>query len=222
MRNDNRVRFVPVVADHSADMFVDSALVPRQTLMVQGELVTTGPLVTGKSVSLLGISLTAHLLESGVMDMTDIVDPTISLENIYVKINEHVLRLGAFDFPSPMFTMDTSTGTRHATLNTSICIQLNKDTKDINGVSLVDLTEPATDNLNVKLAMLIAGSVNVETGVAIVRGCNVTAPTQNATDGLLGSVSPPVEALVDLVASATVIGYDLCAYRTNSKSCTAN
>ena len=50
--------------------------------------ITTAPIKFGKTVSLLGLSQDDYLLSTGVMDMTDSLDRTVTLDKIYYSLNK--------------------------------------------------------------------------------------------------------------------------------------
>lgn len=82
-------RLYPVVrsgANGNLDMFVDPAVVAVSNIMANGETVPTAPLVTDKTINLIGISQTDAQLAMGNADQTDQLDIGALVEAIYFGI----------------------------------------------------------------------------------------------------------------------------------------
>lgn len=211
-------RVVPVVRPASADKFVDPALVAPRTISLEGEAIVTAPLATGKKLSLIGISQTDTLLASGIMDMTDTLDPAINLQYLYIQVGADVLQVNVTNLPLSNFTYSTQNNYRVMSLNfDTTSILINKNTKQADGSALVDLAGVVTNDLILRLSVNASGSVNVETADTGVYGNQVSVHTaQNAAGELLDLASAPAKDLVTLLATAKIIGYELQAYRTNA------
>lgn len=81
---DKRVPLIPVYRPESAGFFVDQTLFePTMQVVKDGEeAVPTSYLAFGKKLDLMGISTTQPLLDAGVHNYTDSIDPAIGLKQI--------------------------------------------------------------------------------------------------------------------------------------------
>lgn len=210
-------KIVPVFRPESTDKFVPVADIPSRTIMLEGEAIVTSPLATGKRFSLLGISQTDTLLANGIMDVTDSIDPAIVLSTIYVKIGSDILSFNTQNLPLSAFAPAAQGLQRQMNLafNTTSLL-INKDTKQVDGSALVTLAPVVTGDLIVRLNVNVTGQVNVELADTIVYGNGVdVASVQNNLGELLALTVAPASDVVTALSGATVIGYDLTAFRTN-------
>lgn len=212
-----QTRIVPVVRAQSLDKFVAPAVVPAHNIVLEGETISTAPILIGKTVDLLGLSQTDTLLQAGLMDQTDSIDPYVTLQNVYVTIGNDILKFQTINLPLSNFTAATQNNYRIQTLNfTTTSILLNKDTKQADGSALVSLNGIVTNDLIVRAKLVLSGSINIETGETSVFGNLVGVHTvQDNTGAQLDLASPPAAAIVALIDAGKIEGYDLQAYRTN-------
>jgi len=220
-----QTRIIPVVRPQSVANFSDPVLIVPFNIDLEGTLIQTAPLLPGVKVDLLGISQTTELLNSGVMDQTDSIDPYISLQNLYLSVTDasgatpvtDVLKINTSNLPLANFTHGVQNNYRVMTLNfqtTSILINLN--TLQADGTPLVALAPIVTTNLIVRLEVNITGSVNIETGETNVFANYVAVSTvQDATGNFLDQTALPALPIVTLLNTGTIEGYELQAYRTN-------
>jgi hypothetical protein len=210
-------RIIPVYRPQAADKFVDTALIPSRTVLLEGEPIETAPLATGKKLSLLGISQTDTLLNNGLMDVTDSIDTGTVLQTIYLKVGNDILQYNVANLPLSNFIYSVQNNYRVMTLNfDTTSVLLNKNTKQTDGSALVDLAPVVTQDLIVRIALNISGTINIETADTVVYGNNASVfSVQNAAGELLDLASSPASDVVTLFANATVVGYELKAYRTN-------
>lgn len=210
-------KIVPVFRAESADKFVPVATIPSRTIMLEGEPIVTSPLATGKRLSLLGISQTDVLLANGIMDVTDSIDPAVVLANIYVNIGGDILSFSTQNLPLSTFSPAAQGLARQMNLVfNSSSLLITKDTKQVDGSPLVALAPIVSGDLIVRLNVNVTGSVNVELADTIVYGNGVDVNTvQNSAGELLALSAAPATDVVAALAGATVIGYDLTAFRTN-------
>ena len=212
-----QTRIVPVVRAQSVDKFVAAADVAPYAIVHEGENVTTAPIAVGKKIDLLGLSQLDSLIAAGVMDQTDSLDPAINLQNVYVKFGDDILKFNTINLPLSNFTYTTQDNYRKMALNfTTTSVLINKDTKQIDGSALVDLAGVVTNDLSVRVELVLNGSINIETGECQVYGNAVSAHiVKNASGAELPMNAAPAQAVVTIVNAATILGYDLQAYRTN-------
>lgn len=79
---------VPIVRPESVDKFVNPYIFPPTSVeMPNGEYVMTSPLKFGVRMDIMGLSQTKSLLDTGIFDTTDCLDPVISLKEIAWELN---------------------------------------------------------------------------------------------------------------------------------------
>jgi hypothetical protein len=212
-----QTRVIPVHRAQAADKFVAPAIVPAYPIMLEGESITTAPLAVGRKIDLLGISQTGTLLAAGIMDMTDALDPSVNLQNVYVKVGADVLKINTTNLPYSNFTYSTQNNYRMMTLNFSTAsVLVTKSTRNADGTPLVDLVSVANNDLMVRLELKLSGSVNIETGECEVFANAVRVHSVTDSSGnLLDLAAAPAAPLVATVDAGTIEGYDVSAFRTN-------
>lgn len=217
----DQTKVIPVNRAQSADKFVDPAIVAPAAFMLEGESINTAPLLIGKKLDLLGLSQTDALLASGIMDMTDSLDPAITLQHVYVSFlngaDTDVLKFNTANLPLSNFAYSVQNNYRVMTLNfASTSILVNKDTKQADGSALVALAGVVTSDVIVRLELQLSGQVNIETGETVVFGNIVATHTvADNTGNLLDQTVAPAAPIVAVLNVGKIEGYDLLAYRTN-------
>lgn len=212
-----QTRVVPVYRAQSADKFYTSATVPSHTIVLEGESITTAPIAVGKKFDLIGLSQTDALVATGLMDMTDTLDPTINLQNVYVTFGADVLKFNVLNVPLSNFTYSVQNNYRVMTLNfATTSVLINKNTKKANGGALVELAGVVTDDLIVRVELALTGTINIETGEGNVYGNAVSAHSiQNNAGEHLDMTAAPALAVATIVNGGAINGIDIQAYRTN-------
>lgn len=216
LKND-QTRIVPVARAQAAANFVDPAVIPVSNYMLEGESIATAPLAIGKRFSLLGISQTDTLLANGVMDFTDSIDPAVTLQSLYVSAGTDVLKFSTQNLPLANFAPAPQALHRLMNLNfRTTSLLLTHATTNLDGTPLATLAPVVAGNLIVRLGVSVTGSVNLELADTEVfaNGLHVES-VQDSAGNMLDLSVAPAKAIVDAIAAATVIGYDLTAYRTN-------
>lgn len=212
-----QTKIVPVHRPQSVDKFIDPAVVAPYDVLLEGETIHTAPIAVGKKIDLLGLSQTDTLLAAGVMDMTDSIDPYVTLQNIYLSVGDDVLKVSTANLPYSNFVYSTQQNYRLMTLNfTTTSILVNKNTKNADGSALTTLAGVVTNDLIVRLEVMLTGTVNIELGECTVFAnlASVHSVADNSGN-LLSLTAAPAAAIVSAVDAAQVLGYDLLAYRTN-------
>lgn len=213
----DQTRIIPVHRTESEKYFVPAADVAPVTIDHDGIAIKTAPLATGKRISLLAISQYEAMLAAGANDQTDSIDPAITLTSLYVKVGNDVLKLNTEAVPYSVFNPPIQMNYRQMTLNLdTLGIMINKDTKTAAGGELVTLADVKNNNLLVKLRVEATGSVNIETAETIVHGNMVSVVGVVDASGVKLDLSAgQAAAIVALFESASIIGYELKAFRTN-------
>ena len=226
LRND-QTRIVPIVrtgggANDSTVNFVAAADVSPYTVTLDTQPVLTAPLAVGKKFSLLGISQTAALLATGVLDSTDAIDSAVRLSAVYVKIAADatnpaaIVKFSVDKLPRTDFNYAVQGNTRLLQLNFETdALRVISTTKKIDGSAVPQLAG-LTDH-TVRLSSTMFGSVLQDKGDTVVNTGDLSIAKVTTVDGQIMDLTAGAgAAIATIFANATVIGYDLVAYRTNS------
>lgn len=222
LRND-QTKIVPVFRDESKQNFVAEALMPARNVLLEGEVITTSALAVGKKFSLLGISQTDALLETGLQDTTDSIDTAVALEALYLKVpgataaDDRVVKFNTLRLPTATFTYSVQGNYRLMTLNfTTESLMVNKDTKDVANAAVALLAPIAVGEYTVRLGVQVSGTVNLELADTTAFASEVTVVRVSDKDGNdLPLTTGNGKTIADLFAGVSVVGYDLDARRTN-------
>ena len=216
---------VPVYRDESAINFVDAALIAPTDTVVNGDSFKTSPLAMGKNFSLLGISQTDALLETGLLDASDSIDTALKLKNIYVKVSgvvggqnvTEVVRFKVIDLDSATFTPVQQGQYRGMQLtfdNSSLLV--NKDTKTASGAASQILAPIVSAQAELRLNAQVFGKVNLELGNTQINAGELLVVQVNDANGVaLNTATGVGKTFADIFVGAQVVGYDLSARRTN-------
>lgn len=220
LQNDS-TKVYPIVRTESVKHFVDPALVaPKDIELEDGSEISTAPLRIGGTFSLLGISQTDALLETGLLDSTDALDAAVALENLYIKIgsgaNAEALKFGTIRLPLSQFTYSVQNNYRMMNLAfESKSLMVSPKTTQADGTASVILAPIVTGEYVVRLSVKVSGSVNLETAETSLFASEVQVVSIKDKDGnniSLTGTGAPLAALFD---GATVAAYDLDARRSN-------
>lgn len=214
----NKTLAVPFVRAGAEDNFVDAALIAPRTYDVEGIVGQTAPLKVGVESNLISLSQTDAQLATGAANQTDTLEPAVSLDNLYVKIGDNLIKVNVYGRHGANFVFNQQGRPEDRRLNfRSKYVVLNKDTVQVDGSALVgDLADLKNDNLALVLDLAVDGTVNVEFGNIQVHGPRM------ATVRVLGSDMKPLaannaqaQALSAAVVAGSIVGYDVKAYKSN-------
>lgn len=222
LRND-LTKIVPIYRTESAKHFVDSALIAPINTFVGSEEVTTSALKMGQTFSLLGISQTEALLETGLLDSTDSIDTNITLTNVYVRLPgataaaDEVIRFTTDRLPLSVFNYAVQGNYRMMNLQfSSDSLLVGAKTTQVDGAASLLLASIVSGNYSVRLGLKVTGSVNLELAETNVYAAQPTVQRVTDVNGVVLSLDSGVgETIAALFANAQAIGYDLSAQRTN-------
>lgn len=212
-------KMIPVVRPQSLADFVAATDIAPAPALLDGESIMTAPLKMGRKFDLLGLSQTDTLLEAGIMDSSDAIDPSVTLSAIYMKVGDDKIRFSTENLPTSVFAPAAQGLHRLMNLNfTTSSLLINASTKNAAGAALVTLAPIVDGEYIVRLECTVNGSINLELGDTLVtQGLIQVGQVQDSTTGNLLPLDAGVgKDIADLFANATVFGYDLRAYRTNS------
>lgn len=220
LKND-QLKIVPVYRDESKQHFVADTLIAPRDVLLEGETITTSALGMGKKFSLLAISQTDAMLETGLQDTTDSIDTALQLAALYMQIgtgnSAEVIKFTTSRLPLATFTYAVQGNTRLMNLNFSTgSLLVNKNTKLVDNSASTALASLVTGEYSVRLAVDVSGSVNLELASTNCYSSAVSVTRVTDADGAeLSLTSGMGKTIADLFADATMIGYDLDAQRTN-------
>lgn len=226
LRNDT-TRMYPVVRPESANMFVAASdVAPRNITLDDGQVITTAPLAMQTELSLIAISQTDALLQTGIMDSTDAIDTAIGLDNLYLKLSgtvggtptTEVIKFATRRLPLATFNYAPQGNYRTMLLNFSTTsLLVNGSTTKVDGSASQLLTLLETGNYNVRLGVYVSGQVNCELGDTNIMASKVSVQSvRNAAGELLDLTTGDGATIAALFGNSSMIGYDLEARRTNS------
>ncbi len=215
--DNDSTKIVPVHSVESASNFV-AGLSPV-AVELDGESINTSALAFGKRFSLLGISQTAKLLQTGILDTSDSIDPAIKLDSIVLSVGtEHVkLRTSAI----PLSEFHAAQQGHYRTMRLAfdpqqIVVKGAVRLADGTGVS-TELASLVTTGHSVHLGISVNGSVNLETAETGLTASEVTVLAVYDEDGNKLSIdSGAGKTTAELFDGVTAVGYTLEARRTNS------
>jgi hypothetical protein len=224
LRSD-QTRLIPIVrtggATDSTASFVASTDVAPYTVTQEKAPVTTAPLKPGVQLELLGLCQTDAQLAAGVADQTEAIDSAMLLTAVYIKTTVATNTTAVFKVDvSRMLgaTFNAAVQGNSRTLNLNMAtdeVRIVSTTSNAAGNAVAQLSALSTNT--VRLGFTAFGSVTQDTGVTVLNFTPVTIRRVSDSTGLdLSTASGAGATIAALFADATVIGYDLLGYRTNS------
>jgi len=223
--NVNTTRAYPIVRTGTVDIdstanFVPSASVAPYGVSLAGETLLTAPLKFGAKFDLIGLSQTDALLQAGIMDYTDALDPAVRLESIYLQLPGGVVKYAVDSFAGSAFTAVVQGDIRQSQLNMQVNALQASAT-----VTYIDGQTPVAEFANLgsavaRLSVSVFGNItNLNTGTTEINAgaLGIASITDvNGNSLALNSTNPLFTALSNTLANAKLIGYDLKAFRTNA------
>jgi hypothetical protein len=225
LRND-ATKAVPVYRTEAADKFVANNIVAPYDVMVDGQAVTTAPLLFGKRMSLIDLSQTEASVKAGLMDYTDALDTMIHLKNLYLSVSDgagktDVVRIaGLQNMSSSLFTKTVQGADRlmQLTMDTKQLLVSNT-LKQVDGSDLDVLKQIVTDKLSVRFGSFLSGTAHLTTGDVLIQNSGVEVTSVQDKDGEFLALNSGVGlAIVQLFANAKLEGWDPEARRVNSNA----
>lgn len=228
----NQTKLIPVYrkaatanpATDSFDSFVPATIVAPTTLQVDNAPLTTSPLAVGKSFSLLGICQTDASLAQGLNDQTDAIDPAVRLEYVYVQLTgsvsgtatTEVFKFQTKNLPLSDFNAAPQGNTQLLTLNFNTqALEFVAGQLTASGAASQLLATLGTNTARVGVSLV--GSIVQDVGTTSINALPVTvAAVNDSTGNALSTTSGAGATVAGVFATASVIGYDLLAFRSNS------
>ncbi len=205
-------RLVPIYTHETRDKFIDSRHNQVTKVNLDGKIVyNTAPLATHRDIDLLAISSSSTLLEMGVLemgvaDLTDIIQPHVSLTSMFISLSSldqhttnEAIELDVSSLPNTTFYF---TRMENGEINKEFILDfvrkdlvISRHTKQYlySGTKPTSLDKDLCINLDVGLAL----KLNIATGELKFQSAYASVNDVELKDKL----------------SVTVLGYVLSAYR---------
>lgn len=212
-----KTRAYPIVRASSVDKFVKASLIAPYDFDNEGVVIKTAPYAIGAEIGVIGLSQTDAALQGGLANQTDTLDPAISIDKLYVKIGDDIVKLSVYGLPTANFTYAPQGQDKLRVLNfSSKAIQLNKASKRYDGTELTTLGTLKANSLTAILEVRASGEANTEFGSVQVFANRVALVKVFDEDGaVLAPTSSDYQDIATAVSAAQIVGYDLRAYKTN-------
>lgn len=226
LRNDT-TKIVPIYRDESKQHFVSDKLITPRNVEIGPEEVTTSPLKMGETFSLLGISQTEALLETGLLDSTDAIDTAINLTNLYLRVpgadpldddQAELIRFSTDRLPLATFTYAVQGNFRMMNLQfSSDSLLLNAKTAKLDdGSASVLLNSIIAGEYSVRLRAKVSGGVNLELAETNLYTAKVQVARITTKDGVvLARDDAQAAPIIALLERCEFDGYDIAAQRSN-------
>ena len=227
--DDNIIKCVPVYEETVSDQhFIDPTIIAHREVTVDGETVTTGPLLVGVEHGLLGLSQAAIGGLTGELNSASQLAPMPRMENLYVRITNKdgkasVIRIDATVLSRGSFVGNQEGNIRDTSLNMNAPgLGLDAKTVDVTGApaeALAFLRTPAFQNHRLEYQLKVYGDCNLETGNTEIQPANgrISSIKIRQAFGHFSAEKDTVVAkeLTDAITKIELIAYDIDASRTN-------
>lgn len=190
--------------------------------------VKTAPLAIGQRLNLISISQNPTLDPNGVNDVTDSLDNSLALENVYLAVanaagQESIIKIRTLRMPLTEFQHAQEGFDRDMVLSfRTTDLPLYAGQKAVDGTeskALAYLKDPTRKNWTIRLAVSLTGTANVETGNVDVNatGVEIESVWETMPDGSVVQVTDDaaIAALKADLVTIKVDSYDLYARRSN-------
>lgn len=214
-------RVIPVYENSNANNNAnfDTTVVDKYNYNLEGEIIQTAPLKFNKEIGdIIGLSSTQALIDNGLMNNGDTLDPSIHLDNVYVKLGNDKFKFRLSGLARTGFVAAQEGDSRDQILNFETeSLKISRITKQVDGSDMVDFVEVVNQDLTVLLAASITGKVSVSTGRLKVHALDLKVKAifdQNGNE--LDLTSGIGQTLANHVTGVDAFGgYDILAYRSN-------
>lgn len=214
--------YVSSGANANTSHFVGSSAVAPFDVTVAGETFQTAPLLVGADHDIMGLSQTAGLLQSGVMDTSDALDARLALDNVYVSFTvgstTKVVAFNVNRLTRAAFYKSAEANEREMTLTfRGRSVLFTFDTKYTDGSDATGAPALAPGSHKIRIALELTGTADTQTGTVRVDAAKVQVVSLlNANNQSVSFASGAGQTLVNGIGTMAIIGYTLEARRTNS------
>ncbi len=219
--DDNCTDLVPAVDPDGTNLkfFTDPALVPHHVVTNEQNMsVTTGPLRPNVKIDLMGNSNASLLINKGMLDISDTIDPSGRLKALYVKIDGKVVRFVVDRLPTAVFQPGLIGDTRVAKLDfITEDLVLGEDTKAIDGSVSTQMQELVNRKWTARISASFNGHVSTSRGDARYGGSGIEIDRIVDEDRKLISLTEgDGKAIIDAIGDLEIVGFDLDVKFTNT------
>ena len=219
--DDNCTDLIPAVDPDGSNLkfFTDPAVVPHHVVTnEQNMTITTGPLKPNVKIDLMGNSNANLLINKGMLDISDTIDPSGRLKALYVKFDGKIIRFVVDRLPTAVFQPGLIGDTRQAKLDfITEDLVVGEDTKAIDGTVSANVQELVNRKWTARISVSFNGHVSTSrgdarygtTGIEIDRIVDEDRKLISITDG-------DGKTIVDAIGELEVVGYDLDVKFTNT------
>lgn len=216
---DESTRCFPVVPQDASNpgrqKFI--AGVTPTTIKVEGFDVLTAPLAFGE-VGLINISTPSHMVQQGVMELTDAIGQGARLDKLYLKLGDEFIAFNVRNLATSGFlAAQEGESPRQVLSFETRDLSLHAGTKTIAGAISDAIPEIAANNLTVRFGVSVTGSLDLQTSATRVNGelIGITA-ILNADGEEIGLEDGVGKVVADaFAAQAKLSGWYPFAVRTN-------
>lgn len=206
--------------DSNAKYFVDAAIIAPRDIIVGKEEIRTAPLAVGKQVSLINISQASKIARNGVHDITDVLDRTNAVKNVYVGLGTEAIKFNVQGWPNNNFSIAGGNEGREVILSfRSANYQLNENSVSHSGAVLTDaiLKRIVDEKFVVNVQIDLAGRLNLDSSNGVVSQTTIHVESIFDVNGdKLSLESGDGLAIVNGLADLTTIGWDPDSRLSNS------
>lgn len=200
-------------SDDNSEYFLSTTLIDPVSRPVGGGIeVLTSPVLTGKDFGVLELSQTKELLASGLMDVSDVLDASITLDALYISFGDHIVKIDTKDTPNSHFTYTPTGNTRKMVLHyESTNFVLTEDTLDVKGNPITDYFTELANGRKIRFGVTASGNVVLDTAKGRLDGHTVfLTVVRDSQDKVisLSTLGPKFEA-------AKIVGWDYTVPRAN-------
>lgn len=224
--DDHSTTIVPIASDQNVaaqKAFVDDSVIPHEEVELEdGSSVPTAPLAIGQKFDLIGISNQQNLITGGKLDISDTIDPAITLKNIYVQIgtgsDKAVVKFVTQRIPTATFQPNLIGDTRDANLlfRTEDLV-LSGEKTAVDGSTPAAITAIKDAGYNVRLSVNVNGFVSLSNGNTSITSVSPAVDKILNEDGTrISQTGADGEAIVTALGDMQVVGYDLDSRFTNT------
>ena len=219
--NDRSTEAVPVhqagatstAAYFMADYIPESVTIAEDTF-------TTAPLAINKTVNLINLSARPGLVASGEMDNTDGLEAAIRTAYLVAQVtqggNPHNYRFPVSNLTEMQFQpADNSTGDKVVMSFSGIFGVITPETLSVtSGTAMATLLSPTYDGYKIYLAASVSGEFNLNTGVGVISGGDLTVAGYTVGDSDVMETTNNA-AITSALGNLAIGGYVVRARRTN-------
>lgn len=152
------INIIPVFTENRSSQFISKDLFPLKETHVGDFKFLTAPLVSDRRISLLGVSHSDRLLETGIIDQTDHIDTSVSIIAIYYQTLDGIVH-----------TYDKVINWDGVDIQKPLCdfVSINGNNRELKLAATL-LIEQDKSHLHDDFFMELTGSVNLETSELVV------------------------------------------------------